>query len=244
MLTSCLYLLIWFTGCCLGSFLMVIGSRMPIHQSIVFPRSHCTNCHHTLPIFELIPVLSFLMQKGRCRSCQQKISILYPLVELLMGFVFLFIFFTYLPFPTEGLFITGIVAFGLIFIVSDSCYQLLPDNLMYLFLLWVLLGRLAIHPHPISFYVFSGLGFFSFFYLVYQVSSTPIGGGDVKLLGIIALLLGYHLSLVALLFASLSAILVCYPLMFSKKLSYDHPIPFAPFIFLGTFVAYYLQVFF
>ena len=85
-----------------------------------------------------------------------------------------------------------------------------------------------------------GLGFFSFFYLVYHFSSTPIGGGDVKLLGIIALLLGYHSSIVALLFASLSAILVYLPLMFSKKISYHHPIPFAPFIFLGTFIAYCL----
>lgn len=244
MLIGSLSLLIWFTGCCLGSFLMVIGSRVPIHQSIVFPRSHCTNCHHTLHIFELIPILSYLIQKGVCRDCQQKISILYPLVEFFMGFVFLFIFSTYLYFPAEGLFITGIVAFSLIFIVSDIYYQLLPNNLMLPFFLWVFLGRLVIHPYPISFYIFSGLGFFSFFYLFYQLSSTPIGGGDVKLLGIIGLLLGYHSSLVALLFASLSAILVCLPLMFSKRISYNHPIPFAPFIFLGTFIAYCLQDFF
>lgn len=240
MLISSLSLLIWFTGCCLGSFFMVIGSRVPIHQSIVFPRSHCTNCQHTLSIFELIPILSYLIQKGRCRDCQQKISVFYPLVELFMGFVFLFIFSTHLFFPAEGLFITGIVAFGLIFLISDSYYQLLPNNLMSLFFLWVFLGRLVIHPYPISFYLFSGLGFFSFFYLVYHFSAIPIGGGDVKLLGIIALLLGYHSSIVALLFASLSAILVYLPLMFSKKISYHHPIPFAPFIFLGTFIAYCL----
>lgn len=240
MLISSLSLLVWFTGCCLGSFLMVIGSRVPMHQSIVFPRSHCTNCHHTLPISELVPILSYLIQKGRCRNCQQKISIFYPLVELFMGFVSLFIFSTYLFSPVEGLFVTGIVSFSLIFIISDSCYQLLPDNLMRLFFLWVFLGRLIIHPYPISFYIFSGLGFFSFFYLVYHFSSTPIGGGDVNLLGIIALLLGYHSSLIALLFASLSAILVYLPLMFSKKISYSYPIPFAPFIFLGIFIAYCL----
>lgn len=240
MLIGSLSLLIWFTGCCLGSFLMVIGSRVPIHQSIVFPRSHCTYCHHTLHVFELIPVLSFLMQKGRCHDCHQKISILYPLIELLMGFIFLFIFSTYLFFPAEGLFITGVVAFSIIFIVSDIYYQLLPNNLMLLFFLWVFLGRLIIHPYPISFYIFSGLGFFSCFYLFYQLSSIPIGGGDVKLLGIIALLLGYHSSLIALFFASLSAILVYFPLMFSKKISYHHQIPFAPFIFLGTLIAYCL----
>ena len=240
MLIGSLFLLVWFTGCCLGSFLMVIGTRVPIHQSIVFPRSHCTNCHHTLSIFELIPILSYLIQKGRCHDCQQKISILYPLVELFMGFAFLFIFSTYLSFPIEGLFITGIVAFGLIFIISDSYYQLLPNELMSLFFLWVFLGRLVIYPYLISFYIFSGLGFFSFFYLVYHFSSTPIGGGDVKLLGIIALLLGYHSSIVALLFASMSAILVYLPIMFNKTISYNYPIPFAPFIFLGTFIAYCL----
>lgn len=236
-----LFLLIWFTGCCLGSFLMVIGLRVPLHQSIVFPRSHCPNCHRSLRFFELIPIFSYLIQKGRCRNCQQVISIVHPIVEALTGFIFLYTFHAYLFLPAEGLFIIGVVSFSLIFIISDSYYQLLPDRLMILFFLWVFLGRLVIHPYPFSFYFFSGLGFFSFFYLLYQFSSTTIGGGDVKLLGIIGLLLGYNMTMMAIMIACLSALLISFSLVFSKKISYKHPIPFAPFIFFGTFSVYFLQ---
>lgn len=239
--TGILFFLIWFTGCCLGSFLMVIGLRVPVHQSIIFPRSHCQNCHQTLHFFELLPILSYAIQKGRCRNCQQNISILHPLFEALTGFVFLYIFYTYLFFPAEGVFIIGVVSFSLIFIISDIYYQLLPDSLMILFFLWVFLGRLAIHPYPFSFYLLSGIGFFCFLYLFYQFSSASIGGGDVKLLSIIAVLLGFNLTLVAVVIACLSALLIHIPLVLSRKLNSKHPIPFAPFIFLGTFSAYFLQ---
>lgn len=241
MQTGILFLLIWFTGCCFGSFLMVIGLRVPVHQSIVVPRSHCPNCHSTLHFFELVPILSYLIQRGRCRHCQQHISILHPLAEVLSGSIFLYTFYTYLFFPKEGLFIIGLVSFGIIFIISDLYYQLLPDRLMVLFFLWVFLGRLVIHPHPFNFYLFSGIGFFSFFYLLYQFSSTSIGGGDVKLLGIIGMLLGYDLTLIAIMIACLSALLVNFPLVLSKKNNYRNVIPFAPFIFWGSFTAYFLQ---
>lgn len=244
MQTSILFLLIWFTGCCFGSFLMVVGLRVPIHQSIVFPRSHCPNCQQTLQVFELIPILSYVNQKGRCRNCKQPISILYPLAEAFTGAIFLATFLTFLYSPTEGLFVIGIISFSLIFIITDICYQLLPDRLMLFFLLWVFLGRLAIHPHPFSSYLFSGFGFFCFFYLLYQFSSTPIGGGDVKLFGIIGLLLGYNLTLIAIMIACFLALLIHFPLVVSKKIPYKHPIPFAPFIFLGTFSTYFLQDFF
>lgn len=236
-----LFLLVWFTGCCFGSFLMVIGLRVPVHQSIVFPRSHCPTCHQTLRFFELIPILSYLVQKGRCRNCQQPISISHPLAEALTGFIFLYLFYTYLFFPKEGLFIIGLVSFGLIFIISDIYYQLLPDRVMIFFFLWVFLGRLVIHPYPFSFYFFSGMGFFSFFYLLYQFSSIPIGGGDIKLFGIIGLLLGYNLTLIAIMIACFSALLVNFPLVVSKRITYKHPIPFAPFIFFGSFLTYIFQ---
>lgn len=244
MQTGILFSLIWFTGCCFGSFLMVIGLRVPIHQSIVSPRSHCPNCHQTLHSFELIPILSYVIQKGRCRNCKQSIPILYPLTEALTGAIFLHTFLAYLHSPTEGLFIIGIVSFSLIFIIADICYQLLPDRLMLFFFLWVFLGRLVIHPYPFTSYLFSGLGFFCFFYLLYQLSSTPIGGGDVKLFGIIGMLLGYKLTLIAIMTACFLALLIHFPLLLSKKITYKHPIPFAPFIFFGTFSAYFLQDFF
>ncbi|MDN5371793.1 MAG: leader peptidase (prepilin peptidase) / N-methyltransferase [Carnobacterium sp.] len=239
LLTSVFILLIWLTGCCLGSFLMVVGLRVPIHQSIVLPRSYCPNCHQTLHFFELLPVVSYLFQKGRCRNCHQPISILHLLTESLMGFMFLFIFYTYYLNPIEGLFLIGLASFSLVFTISDIYYQLLPNYLMSLFLLWVIAGQFFLHSQQFYTYLLCGLGFFIFFYLLYQF--YPIGGGDVKLLGIIGLLLGYPLTLTAIMIACFSALLIHLPLVLSKKITSKHHIPFAPFIFFGTFSAYFLQ---
>ena len=83
-----IYLYLFIAGLVLGSFYTVVGLRGPLNKSIIKPRSHCENCNHQLSWYELIPVLSYIIQKGKCRCCNQKISIIYPLIEILCGFCF------------------------------------------------------------------------------------------------------------------------------------------------------------
>jgi len=83
-----LYFLI--LGFIIGSFLNVIIYRLPEKKSIIYPPSHCPKCGKRLKIIDLIPVLSYLSTGGKCRYCNTKISIQYPLVEILTGFLFLF----------------------------------------------------------------------------------------------------------------------------------------------------------
>ena len=84
-----LYTIICFTfGVVLGSFYNVVGYRLPNGKSIIKPRSECPKCHKTLRWYELIPIISFLIQKGKCNNCKSKISLFYPIIELTTGLLF------------------------------------------------------------------------------------------------------------------------------------------------------------
>ncbi|MFS7423619.1 A24 family peptidase [Carnobacterium maltaromaticum] len=125
--------LLWFVGCCLGSFFMVIGTRIPIHQSIIVPRSHCPNCQIPLHPYQLVPLISYFVQKGRCVTCRIKIPFLYPIIEGLSGFCYLVAYLSFGHSPTQFRIILLLISFSLIFIVSDIFYQLLPDSVMFCF---------------------------------------------------------------------------------------------------------------
>ena len=82
-------IIVFIYGLLLGSFYNVVGYRIPNNMSIVRPGSFCPKCHHSLKWYELIPVFSFLIQKGKCRKCGCKISLFYPTIELTTGILFL-----------------------------------------------------------------------------------------------------------------------------------------------------------
>lgn len=229
------FLLIGLLGCCSGSFFMVIGLRVPLGQSIIRPASHCTDCQHSLGPTELIPVFSFLFQKGRCRHCRTPLSLFYPFSEIWTGFLFIFVALTFAAHPQELFLMYVLVAFSLILSITDLYYQVLPDSLMALFLLFVLIGRIWYHPLSFTHYLFSGLFYFSLFYILYWVTDQAIGGGDVKLFGILGLFLGFKLLLLTLFAASFSLLLLTSILLLFKKITRQTLLPFAPFIFFGVF---------
>ena len=75
-------------GCCFGSFINVIIYRLPLGESIIFPRSHCGKCDHRISWYENIPIISWIFLKGRCSKCNEKISLIYPIIEILTGLLF------------------------------------------------------------------------------------------------------------------------------------------------------------
>lgn len=231
-----LFFLTWMIGACFGSFFMVVGLRVPIRQSIVFPRSTCSNCTHILETFDLIPLFSYLIQKGHCRHCHAKISFFYPLIELLTGLLFVLAFFRFDQQPKELISIFLLISFGIIFIISDLRYFLLPDSLMSLFFSATMIIRLWFHPLSLSYYLKSGLAFFLFFYFFYYFMNDKIGGGDVKIFGVLGLFFGFESTLLILFIACLTSLLTSLILFYFKKISKQTPLPFAPFIFLGSFI--------
>ncbi|HYF82819.1 MAG TPA: prepilin peptidase [Clostridia bacterium] len=114
------YSYIFFVGCCAGSFYNVCIYRLPRGESLVRPRSHCTSCGHALGFLDLIPVLSYLTLKGRCRYCKSVVSPRYMLVEIICGIMFVGVFHFYFI-SLKSLLLVTILSIGLIagFIAFD-----------------------------------------------------------------------------------------------------------------------------
>ena len=122
------YVIMFFiVGCIFGSFFNVLGLRIPNHQSIIKPGSHCEKCGHMLKWYELIPIFSYIFLHGKCHNCKTKLSIMYPLSELFCGILFAISFYSF-GF-SYNLWIAIILSSVMILVtVSDLTYMIIPDR--------------------------------------------------------------------------------------------------------------------
>lgn len=232
-------LLFWLSGCCFGSFYTVIAFRVPKNQSIILPGSHCPACGHHLGPLELIPIFSYVLQKGKCKKCRCRISYVYPLTECLTGTLLTAACLFFSGQPLNMVSAILLVSFGIIFSLSDLYYLLLPNSLMILFFLSASLVLLYFKPANVSLHIISGMLFFGFFYCFFWLSEGGIGGGDVKLFAIIGLLLGWRLTLLTIVIACCFTLFTILLLLLLQKISRETPVPFAPFIFLGALFSFF-----
>ena len=145
------YVIAGVLGAIIGSFLNVVIHRLPLEESIVFPNSRCPSCGATIAFYDNIPVLSYVMLRGRCRSCKGPISARYPAVELLTALLFVIVTWRFgvtAALPFDLIFVSALVA--LIFI--DAQLQILPDAITKPGIVFALVARVAIpyltgHPH-------------------------------------------------------------------------------------------------
>lgn len=217
-----LYLIIFYSGACCASFLTVCAWRLPQERSIIAPRSHCDYCGHQLAWFELIPLISFLVQNGRCRICGTPINPLFWWSELTGGLLACFILW-------QGLTPDQIYLLLILYYISlvDIFYLVL-----YPIPLFIALAPLFYLNWPTNHWlsallIFSGLTLFAHL-------STGFGMGDVELLTILALWFGIEPLLCGLLFSCLLCIII-YGI---KKIWWpsallDYQIPFIPYISMG-----------
>ena len=124
-----LYGILFIYGLVLGSFFNVVGLRVPLKKSIATPRSACPTCGHQLTPLELIPVLSYIFQKGRCRGCQSRISPIYPFFELLTGILFAAAPY-FVGWSAELFVALTLISLFMIIIVSDIHYMIIPDKML------------------------------------------------------------------------------------------------------------------
>lgn len=226
-------------GLIIGSFLNVLIYRLPKGESIAFPPSHCPTCNHRLSPWELIPVISFFLQRGKCKNCQASISIRYPLVELLCGFL---LYFTYLKFGLTLSFarvaMLMILLIPIFFIDLDT--MTIPDQLS--------LGGagvaflLAMFDHKLLLSLYGAITGAGIIYGIYLLGlmiykQETIGGGDVKLMLMIGAFLGIKLTLMTLMLAMISGSVIGVLLIILKIKSRKDFIPFGPFIALGCVMA-------
>lgn len=245
-------------GLLLGSFYNVVGYRLPNNLSIVKPGSFCPKCNHELKWYELIPVLSFVIQRGKCRKCGCRISLFYPFIELLTGILFAL---SYVVFGFSLEFIISILisSFLVIIIVSDFSYLIIPDEVtLFISILSIvvifIMGGWSLALTSIIF----GLILFAFVYLIMFLGSKimkeeVLGGGDVKLMFFVGMALNVidpidisSLSSLIVLFNGFFEIflssclaapfaLVSY---FSKK---KRIIPFGPFILTALLIIFLMS---
>ena len=137
-----LYLIIFFIfGTLMGSFLTVIGLRLPKKENFTTTHSHCDSCGHILTLTEMIPIISYILQKGRCRHCGKKVDILSTYVELFTGALFAVAFYAF-GFSYELLIALGIVSLLMIVVVSDITYLIIPDEALVFFSIYFIIFQI------------------------------------------------------------------------------------------------------
>lgn len=251
-----IFLFIFLLGTIIGSFLNVVIFRFNTGRTITTGRSICMNCNRDLRWYELIPVLSFLIQSGRCRRCASKISHQYPLVELVTGLVFTLIAFKFLPilYVSYGLYIFLVILFVFIFSllivisVYDLRHKIIPDKLVYVFIIIsflsifinsFLFGSVFILP-TFAILISGPLLALPFVLLWFFSKGRLMGLGDGKLVLGIGWMLGLSSGIFAIILSFWIGTIVSVSLMFlsKKKINMKTEIPFAPFLIISTLVTF------
>ncbi len=238
--------IVFLFGAAIGSFLNVVIFRYNSGESALKGHSRCFSCGKKLSWYELIPIFSFLVQRGKCHGCGSKISLQYPAVEILTGLLFALI---YLKFFNNPLLITYyllLITLLIVIAVYDLKHFIIPNKTVWLFnaLAFVFL---FFNVSSFKFQVLgllSGLSFFAFFALLWLVSRGRwMGFGDAKLALGMGWVLGPAKTVVAFMFSFwIGAIIGIILLIFQKsKYGLKSQIPFGPFLVIGFLIALFID---
>ncbi|MBP1042775.1 prepilin peptidase [Vagococcus sp. BWB3-3] len=230
------YFYLFIIGMCLGSFFMVVGYRVPKKESLV-GRSHCDDCHHKLVAWQLIPGISYIFLKGKCRYCSSKIGVISPIFECLTGVLFVMSV-ALMQLTPEIIVSITLISLLLIVSVSDIKYQIIPNKVLGPFMLLGIIERFFIPQNEYWWYPIAGLlvGFLPLFILT-EIKEKAMGGGDIKLFAIIGIFIG-PFQVVAVLFVASVVALIYYLGMILMRRQSSKFIPFGPFIGIGTLLVY------
>ena len=221
-------------GAVVGSFLNVCIFRLPAEASIVKPRSQCLYCHHPIRNHDNIPLISFIILRGKCRDCGGKISWHYPLVELITALLALLLF---LKFGLTLNFLIFFIFTAVLIVITfiDLDHQIIPDILTLPGIPIFCLAAIYLLKIPwlealLGLLIGGGILFTIAF--VYELISRRegMGGGDIKLLAMIGGFLGWKSLIFILLFSSFSGAMVGITAMIIKKRDMKYAVPFGPFL--------------
>jgi leader peptidase (prepilin peptidase)/N-methyltransferase len=226
-------------GLCVGSFLNVVIYRLPRGESLVFPPSRCPKCGHKLSWFENIPLVSWLVLRGRCRRCGTRISMQYPIVEAVTAIAAVLVVLTT---PVSLVLASRLVLTAILIalFVIDLELQILPNAITLPGIVVGFLFSLFGPPGPVSSLlgiVLGGgvlYGIAAAYYVVRR--EEGMGMGDVKMLAMIGAFLGWQAVLLTLVLSSLVGAIVGVALMASKNEGLKYALPFGTFLSIAAFV--------
>lgn len=228
-------------GMIVGSFLNVCIYRLPVSRSIVRPRSQCPHCGHPIRAFDNIPVLSYLVLRGRCRDCGARIPLRYPLVEFLSG-VFAAMTVARFGLGLQAALIFALIAALLVITFIDLDHRIIPDAIT---LPGIPIGLAAsfgpgwISPSESLIGILAGGGSLLLVAWGYQLITQRegMGGGDIKLLAMIGAFMGWKGVLFTIFVASLTGTLAGVALICCRRGNMKLAVPFGPFLAVGA-IAY------
>lgn len=227
-------------GLIMGSFLNVCICRIPKGKSIAFPPSHCPSCHTNLKWHNLVPVISYVIQKGQCTSCKEKITLQYPMIEILNAFLYLLVYIKY-GFTVDFFFYALIFSILIIIAMIDLKEMIIPDilvlclvglTIIYKLALYILFDQSPQLLDSVGGLVLSAL----LFILIILLSKGGMGGGDVTLIGSLGFIVGIKMIFVTILLSFILGAIISVFLLVAKIKGRKDPIPFGPFIVLGFLI--------
>lgn len=230
-------ILLFIIGLIFGSFFNVVGLRIPKRESIIYPNSHCPNCQSFLSWKDNIPVISYILLKGKCRYCHVPISKIYPITEFSVGLLFMFAAY---EMETNDLVISlTLISLLTLATITDIHYFIIPNKLLSFFMGLFIIIRVL---HPLDTWYDSLLGFLISYLLILLliiISRGGMGAGDMKFLAVIGFLTGTKIALLGFMFAILLGGLYGIYLLIIKRKNKSNYIPFGPFISIGILISYY-----
>jgi len=241
---SFLCLIIFLFGLSVGSFLNSVIYRLYSDEKFLFDRSYCPYCKHKLSWQDLIPLLSFLILKGKCRYCHQPISLQYPSVELATGILFVLIVIHTLPNLLFTFYYLLITCFLIIVFIYDFKHYIVPDKIIYPAITITFIFNIFYSIFIINNLKFiiqnllSAFGPATFFLAIVLISRGKwMGLGDAKLAFFIGFFLGFPSILVALFLAFFIGAIIGLGLILSGQKTLKSEVPFGPFLVIGAFTA-------
>ncbi len=239
-MTAGIIVSVFIFGLIIGSFLNVVIYRLPEHQSIVFPASHCPHCGKQIKPYDNIPLVSYIMLRGRCRYCGEKISLRYPAVELITGLLAAGLFIKY-GF-TVDLMVFFVLSAGLIAITFiDIDRMIIPNAISYPGIVLGFASSFFVstnNPVSAAIGILAGAGIlFATAFIYKRVTGVEgMGMGDVKLMAMIGAFLGWEAALFTVIIsACIGSIAGIFLVVFAGK-GRKHAIPYGPFISASAIV--------
>ncbi|OAA86982.1 prepilin peptidase [Clostridium ljungdahlii] len=230
-------IIIFIFGTIIGSFLNVCIYRIPMQESIVYPPSHCTNCGNRIKWYDLIPIVSYAILRGKCRNCREKISKKYPIVESITGLLYLMLYMRFgisIDTVKYVVFISILIVIGVIdFNTTDIYFKITIIGVISAF---VFLGIYYYNGLPVKTYIYGGIAGGGLLVLIILITKGGMGWGDAEICLVCGLFLGLKFTFVMLFLSFIIGAIVGLILILSGKKSRKDYIPFGPFIVLASII--------
>lgn len=240
-----IYLIFFFLlGLAMGSFFCVVGLRLAKEDDFIKGRSYCDNCHHELEGKDLVPLLSFLFLRGKCRYCKAKISPLSFFIELFTGILYMIAYYSF-GFNLNLILVLLAISLTMIIFASDLTYLIIPDGVLVFFGICFLVLEIFIKG-PVNGLkmIISATILFLIMYFIMKLGNflfkkESLGGGDIKLFFVIGLVLEPVLGIFNIFLGSLIALPVS---LFLYKKNNEHVIPFGPFLLIAFLIIIFSKI--